>query len=189
MDPYVASKQQIYAAKPYGYRRAYMYEHVLPAARKEGWHEIFVVGAFEKGDGYTYIPMEPIYRDRRDALWQREFGARHATGDVLAFSHDDHMFAEGTIDALARHNFEPWDILVPRRENLNGDLLNNGRDGNYMGGHSLLMKRAIWAKTPWTCVDTEFWDVSLTRIWREEGAKIVWTDMLRHIDLDEPPLT
>ena len=187
LDPFVAPITSMYAHSPYSVRAGYLRDIILPAARKDGWDEIIVCGTFEEGEGYQYVPMEPIYRDRRDALWQREYGARHATGDILAFSHDDHMFEEGILSVLP--NLESWDILVPGRRTRGGTVLNNGKAESYMGGHSLFMKRTIWAKAPWTSVDTEWWDRTMTRVWREEGARIVWTEQAWHVDLDEPTLT
>lgn len=179
-----------YGQRTYRERAQLLADVIIPAAIDEGWHEIIVVGTFQPGDGYMYAPLLPIYRDRRDALWQRELGARLSTGDLIAFSHDDHQFASGTTESLIFDD-EPedtWDLLVPRRVDRAGAELNNGRDAGYMGGHSLIMKRWLWARCPWTAVDTEWWDVSLTRLWREEGGRIVWTDQLQHIDLDTEPV-
>jgi hypothetical protein len=33
-------------------------------------------------------------------------------------------------------------------------------------------------------VDTEYWDVSMTRLWREKGADLLWTDQLVHLDME-----
>jgi hypothetical protein len=183
MDPLVAFNTSLYAKKPYAYRAELLRERILPAACSEGWDEIIVVGQFEAGIGYEYVPMQPIFRDRRDALWQREAGARCSTGSILAFGHDDHMFAPGALEMLCGVP-DDWDILVPARHNEAGDTLDNGKKKDYMGGHCLFMRRAAWAKVPWTTVDTEWWDVTLTRVWREEGLCIQWTDKIVHIDLD-----
>lgn len=199
-DP--AAGQPIYGWRSYRQRMELLHDEILPAAMREGWDEILVAGQFVEGKGYRYLPMPPVFRDRRDALWQREHGARFATGDLLAFSHDDHAFEIGTRLALLDFTLgvdsgvtdldgkpvykKPvdWDLLVPKRVDRHGTLLNNGRDDNYMGGHALVMKRALWAKVPWTTCDTEWWDTSMTRVWREEGAKIVWTDEIIHVDMD-----
>lgn len=159
-------------------------ERVLLDAQRDDWHEIIVVGSFEPGEGYRYVPMPPVHRDRRDALWQRELGARHATGDLLAFCHDDHTFAPDSVAAI-HDELPPWDLLVPRRVNVMGHTLNNGAQDTppYMGGHALVMRRTLWATLPWTSVDTEWWDLTLTRIWQEEGAVLRWSDRVTHIDL------
>lgn len=181
LDP--LAPRVMYGQRTYKERAELLRNEILPAARRDDWDEVIVVGSFEPGPGYEYVRLDPIYRDRRDALWQRELGARHATGDILAFSHDDHMFAHMAPNAIALHDPE-WDILVPRRVDNAGNELPNGRDHNYMGGHSLVMRRWLWARIPWTAVDTAWWDRSLTRVWREEGGRIVFTDALCHIDLD-----
>ena len=179
----VLAPKVVYGRCTYRERADLLRDKILPSARQDGWHEIIVAGIFEEGEGYTYVKLDPIYRDRRDALWQRELGARHATGDVLAFSHDDHMFASLTPSLIQQHDPE-WDLLVPKRVDCAGTELNNGRDHDYMGGHSLVMRRWLWARIPWTSVDTVWWDRSLTRLWRQEGGRIVFTDSLCHIDLD-----
>lgn len=162
---------------------------VLPAVLTEGFDEVIVCGVFEEGDGYKYVPMKPMRRDRRDALHQRDLGAAYATGDLLVFCHDDHVPGPGgfvkTLKDLDLANDPPWDLLVPQRlHGVTGAELNNGRADNYMGGHCLVMRRWLWAEVPWTSVDTEWWDCSLTRVWRETGAEIVWTDALTHLDME-----
>jgi len=179
MDPMVKGKKQLYANKPYGARAEMLHDIILPYVREQ-FDEVLVVGAFERGEGYQYIPMPPLFRDRRDALWQRELGARHSRGSILAFSHDDHLLKF----ELSRPLETDWDILVPRREDRDGNELNNGRLEGYMGGHSLFMTREMWAQVPWTSVNTEWWDVTMTRVWRESGARILWTEGIVHVDLD-----
>lgn len=179
----------------YSQRAALLKEKVLPAALSQGFAEIIVAGSFEEGEGYTYVPVTPRCRDRRDALWQREMGARHASGDILIFGHDDHMLSKDFGQQLRKYTGYPpsempaevtdWDLLIPQRvHGITGATLNNGRNENYMGGHVLVMKRWLWAQVPWTTVDTEFWDRSLTRIWREAGGALVFADDLIHIDVE-----
>lgn len=170
-----------YGKRSYRQRGELLRDEILPAARLQDWDEILVVGQFEPGEGYKYVMQDPIFRDRRDALWQRELGARSSTGDIMCFNHDDHAW-QGDINLLRVP--AKWDILVPRRIDKAGGALNNGRLQGYMGGHCLAMRRSLWARVPWTTVDTEWWDITLTRIWREEGGHIEWTDDLTHVDLD-----
>lgn len=174
-----------------GYQRRYdlLKEKVLPAALTQGFDEILVSGCFEEGNGYTYVTVPPRYRDRRDALWQREIGARYATGDILVFGHDDHMLAPDFYDSLLNWclhaKLPPWDLLIPRRiHGITGAELNNGKDEDYMGAHVLVMKRWLWAEVPWTLLNTIFWDTSMTREWRAAGGKLVWADDLIHIDVE-----
>lgn len=172
-----------------GYQSRYrlLKDRVLPAALTQGFDEIFVCGAFEAGDGYEYIPVEPRYRDRRDALWQREMGGRYATGDVLVWLHDDHLVADNFVDVLRTEYLsnDSWDLLIPKRlHGITGQELNNGKSDNYMGGHCLVMRRGLWARCPWTMLDTIFWDTSMTRVWREAGGRLIWSDSLIHIDVE-----
>ncbi len=170
----------------YTERYACLRNIILPTILKAGFDEVIVCGVFEEGEGYRYVPMKPLHRDRRDALHQRDLGGAYANGDVLVFCHDDHMPGEGFVEALRTLAEDPsWDLLVPKRlHGITQVELNNGRADNYMGGHCLAMRRWLWAEVPWTSVNTEWWDCSLTRLWREAGAKIVWSDMLTHYDLE-----
>lgn len=158
-------------------------------AESDAFDEVIIVGSFPEPPAFKlphlrWIAVPAHTHDRRDALWQRETGARFATGDVLVFTHDDHAPGEGFLTALAGAGND-WDLLVPKRlHGATGEELNNGRDDGYMGGHTLCMRRDLWARVPWTSVNTEYWDVPMTRIWREAGARIAWSDTLTHIDLE-----
>jgi len=167
----------------------------------EGFDEIIVAGSFkedtqEKFPRWKYVPVQPRFRDRRDALYQREFGARHSTGDVLVFCHDDHRPGAGFSKTLiwryikgSKYDkilpyLEDWDLIVPeRRHFVTDEILNNGKESDYMGGHCLVMRRSLWAEVPWTTLDTEFWDTSMTRLWREKGV-IQFVDDLVHLDME-----
>jgi hypothetical protein len=153
LDPLASSKQNLYRTKPYSHR-ANLLEETLNNLK--GFDEIIVAGTFKEGDKWDYVPVQPRYRDRRDALYQREFGARYSTGDLLVFSHDDHAPSPDFARILKSRDQTEWDILVPeRRHHLTDEVLNNGRDDNYMGGHLLVMKRWIWAEVSWIEVDTD----------------------------------
>lgn len=184
LDPYVAARHNMYRKAQYGTRAALLRERVLPSA--VGFDEVLVVGQFEGGDGYRYVEFKPRFRDRRDALWQREMGARVSTGDILVFAHDDHAMGDGFADTLrGMVDDESWDLLCPQRvHGITGDTLNNGEGNDYMGAHALVMRRWLWAAVPWNSLNTEYWDTSMTRLWREAGGHIVWTDQLQHIDVE-----
>lgn len=201
-DPHVNAGRNRWRQAGYSERYRLLKEKVLPAALSQDFDEIIVCGNFETGTGYQYVPMEPRYRDRRDALWQRELGARYATGDVLVFGHDDHAVASGfksnllnwiigfdtevtDLDNKPVYERKSWDLLIPKRQHaLTGAELNNGKADGYMGGHVLVMKRWLWAQVPWTTLDTEWWDTSMTRMWQEAGGKLVWADDLVHLDVE-----
>lgn len=192
-DPWVHG-QNPHRIAGYKQRAALLRDRVLPAAIKQGFDEIIVAGCFEAGDGYRYLPVPPRYRDRRDALVQREAGARHSTGDILVFGHDDHALEDSFGNRLrmwiALVLNPPWDLLIPKRiHGITGAELNNGfnkkhPERSYMGGHCLVMKRWLWAAVPWTLLDTEFWDTSLTREWKAAGGKLVYADDLIHVDVE-----
>ena len=145
--------------------------------------ECIVAGSYQPGPGYTYLNVEPVHADRRDALYQREMGARLATGDILCFTHDDHLPQFNGSDIPVG---DGWDILVPRRiHGKTGAELPNGQAEGYMGGHTLLMRREVWVAVPWLTVETaRCWDLVMTDKWLDEGFKIAYTDELVSVDLE-----
>ena len=187
-DPLVNTNSNWYRKAGYGARYGILKEKMLPVALQQGFDEVIVAGVFEEGDGYQYVPVPPRYRDRRDALWQREMGARYATGDILVFSHDDHSLEDNfryNLAAVWGRTTHTWDLIIPRRiHGITGAELNNGKETGYMGGHALVMKRWLWAQVSWTSVDSEWWDTSMTRLWKEAGGKLVWAEDLVHIDVE-----
>lgn len=176
-DPWLV-QQTSPVGRLYGSRRAAIEESLK---RVCGIHwEIIVVGQLPQElveDKFLYVHHPPVERSRMDALFYRELGARHSTGDILVFSHDDHVPSKSFVMDL---NFraKDFDILVPLRKTRNGTVLNNGSEDNYMGGHVLAMTRNVWAEVPWTSVQTEWWDLPMTRIWREKGFSIDFDDTL-----------
>jgi len=159
-------------------------------AADDAWHEVIVAGNYEEGTSYKYVPVQPVCRNRADALVQREQGARYATGDVLVFCHDDHRPAAGFAKLLSdKYANVEWDLLIPQRIHaVTNEVLANGKDdspnGSYMGGHCLVMKRWLWAEVPWNSTQTEYWDHSMTRLWRNAGAQLVYADDLIHYDME-----
>lgn len=182
LDPKVRHRSNPYVPGTYGERAELIREKILPSL--EQFDEIIVAGVFEPGDNYTYVNVPSTSYRRSDALRQREAGARRATGDILVFGHDDHR-PESEFAEKLQNTGGGWDLLVPKRihEETNR-VLNNGRDADYMGGHVLALKRALWARVPWTSVVTSYWDVPMTRLWREADAEIVFSDEIVHYDLE-----
>lgn len=185
LDPKVASSNNPHRSSSYGDRRRLIYDEILP--RANAFDEVIITGVFEEGPGYTYWPVIPNFRDRRDALIQREAGARISSGNILVFTHDDHAPGDEFISRLPEYYS---DILVPKRLHIKtGRELNNGgpkfSSPPYMGGHLLVMKREVWARVPWTTVLPErCWDLVMTKIWQAKGFKIEWTDKLECLDVE-----
>ncbi|MGO9836801.1 MAG: hypothetical protein ACLP1X_21620 [Polyangiaceae bacterium] len=164
-----------------------MEKEILP--RSLGFDEVIVVGIYpasiaDRFPGVRFVAVPSQRRNRWDALFQREVGARFATGDVLVFCHDDHAPGEG----FARYLHElpsDVDILVPKRIHLKtGLVLNNGEADGYMGGHCYAMRRWIWASVSLTLAPDEYWDTFLTPMWKNVGARIAWTDDIVHYDCE-----
>lgn len=189
-DPYLQRRHNLYRRASYADRIAMLHEILLSA---DGFDEVIVVGqppaALEVDINLNVIvvSISPRKRDRSDALWAREVGARMSTGDLLVFTHDDHKPELGFSDKLRRlAREEPEvDLWIPRRvHGKTAARLNNGAKEGYMGGHTLAMKRWLWARVPWNKLETEFWDVPMTREWQRAGAVLRWTDELDHYDLE-----
>ena len=186
MDPIVAMRHNTYRDANY-MSRIDMLDNTLKDA--VGFDEIIVAGNYKVGPRYKYVEVPPHVRTRADGLIQREIGARHATGDILVFCHDDHRPDFADFATILRehygYNQSKNSLLIPKRvHSITGAELNNGQADNYMGGHCLVMHRSLWAEVPWTRTDLIFWDVVMTRLWREAGANLIWHDQLIHYDLE-----
>lgn len=184
MDPVAAAKHNTYREADYMSRIDMLAETIELA---QDFDEIIVAGNYKVGTGYKYVEVLPHQHNRSDGLVQREVGARHSIGDILVFCHDDHrpsnIFAETCIDHYLNGNES--DLLIPKRiHGVTDEELNNGKADDYMGGHCLVMHRSLWAEVPWTMTAMTFWDVSMTRLWREAGANLIWHDELIHYDLE-----
>lgn len=181
----------LYRSAPYTARLALLKDRILPTVLTSGWDEIFVSGGVPislaeefRDPRLTFLAMPPAKGNRWDALIQREIAARHSTGDILCFSHDDHLPPKAEEVQYAAEDLV-WDILVPKRiHGVTGATMNNGKADGYMGGHSYLMRRSAWATYPLTKAPDEWWDLYMTNIWKSLGLSIVWTDALTHVDLE-----
>lgn len=181
MAPHAAETKNPFRESAYS-ERAQLIKKIIH--RGADFNETLVAGSYKFGTGYTYVNIQPVHADRRDALYQREMGARLSTGDILCFTHDDHL-PQFTADDVRAHDPD-WDILVPKRiHGKTGDDLSNGRDEGYMGGHTLLMRRDVWVVVPWLTIETaRCWDLVMTDEWRKNGFEITFTDELVSVDLE-----
>lgn len=186
LNPIAGGQNNPYRANTYGDRADLLHNRIIPFGTA-AFDEVIVAGVYkppEDGDwDYRYVFVSPFYEDRRDALLQREQGCRLSTGDLLVIGHDDH------IPEFTANELDPdgdWDILVPKRKHaITGQRLDNGEARNYMGGHILIMRREVWVSVPWVRVlPLRCWDMPMTRIWREAGFNIEFTDELTCLDLE-----
>ena len=179
--PHAATSKNPWRQSSYSDRSKFLRE-IIDAG--QNFDECLVTGSFHAGDGYTYVAVESVYCDRRDALYQRELGTRTSTGNILCFTHDDHL-PQFSADDVHAHD-PKWDILVPRRAHgKTGATLPNGHDEGYMGGHTLLMRRDVWVTVPWLTIESaRCWDLVLSDIWLDKGFNIVYTDALVSVDLE-----
>jgi hypothetical protein len=146
--------------------------------------EIIVVGEFVEGPGYTYVPSPSRHFSCVDALAQRQAGFEASTGDLIIFTHDDHMI-DYTFAATLRA-MQPFpegvEVVLPqrRRRTFEGHtILNNGRDEGYISGHAVVMARAACEKAPWRDVDEiHQWDRSHTNLIARAGLGARWSDDL-----------
>ena len=190
-DPIVGPQHNPYRSLAYSERARILAEEILPRADRENFDEIIVAGIFphslEVFPRVRFVNVAPMYRDRWDALPQREAGARYASGDILVFAHDDHAPGNGLVKALQELP-KDVDVLVPKRiHQKTGAILINGGAEGYVGGHYVAMRREVWAKTPWTDAPHEdrfLWDVFLSKRWQEEGARICWATTAFFLDCE-----
>ena len=178
------------AGKPHGERAALLKDQILPKVTDRADAEVFVVGDYEPGEGYSYIHSTSVALDATDALQHRAVGLAASHGDIVIFQHDDHMVG-GQFFEVLHDRYEPddsWDVLVPARWARDGDQmlrLNNGSGDGYVMGHFCIMRRAMAERTPWANVAKVFaWDVSHTMALRANGAHIKWVDDLVVWDIE-----
>ena len=163
--------------------------------------EIIVVGSWQEGDGYKYIPCPSKYFSCVDALEQRQRGFEACEGDVVIFQHDDHVL---DIPLKMKTNTR-WFSLVNRGDVLSparytrlrypdGERLNAGEPGfnewvppgGHLNGHCAIFNREVIERCPWTNADKVFtWDVSMTHQIRKAGFEIAWSNMIRCWDIEK----
>ena len=195
------------AGVPYNTRTYALRNWILPQYIADPYiDEVIVVGSWEEGEGYQYIPSPSKYFSCVDALEQRQLGFEASTGDVVIFQHDDHVLEnEQWIDCRGDSSSDldcplqyGVDVLSPSRYTrlrfMNGERLNNGEPGynehvppgGHLSGHCAIFRREVIERCPWTDAQKVFtWDVSATQNIVTAGFKIVWTDAIRCWDVEE----
>ena len=178
---------------PYG-RRAWLLRNViLPVYRWAGlFSEIVIVGEFEKGEGYTWIPGDSIYQNCADALWKRQVGfdaLRHKSVEWVLFQHDDHLYGP-TNEYPAGHRI-PEDVISPSRWTRarigSGEPLNDGSHLGHINGHACLMRPGVFrAGFSWAEIPPVFtWDVEASKRLAELKLTHAHVAKLKVWDLEE----
>ena len=148
--------------------------------------EVIVVGEWEPGDDYTYVHSPSEFFSCVDALAQRQAGFDASSGDLVAFTHDDHIF-DHTAFGLLREGF-PGDVFIPSRfKRTHGKAveLPNGASEGYVSGHASIIKRRMGYAAPWSKVEKiHTWDISHTNLLREAKAEIVTSENVRVYDVE-----
>lgn len=170
---------------PHVYRLFALGNFIIPAYIADpNIDEVIVVGEFADGEGYTYVPSPSTHFSCIDALAQRQAGFEASSGDIIIFTHDDHHLDFGFAAALRAMLPFPDDISVVlpqrRRRTFGGhNVLNNGRDQGYLGGHAVVMTRDAATRAPWRDVaQVHEWDKSHTALVAAAGLKARWLDDL-----------
>jgi hypothetical protein len=156
---------------PYG-RRAWLLRNViLPTYRWAGlFSEIVVVGEFEAGEGYSWIPGDSIYKNCGDALWKRQLGfdsLAHPTVEWVLFQHDDHLY--DPVNPYPNSTRITASVLSPSRRTRArsgaGEALNDGSAMGHINGHACLMRPTVFrAGFKWTDAAPVFtWDVEVSK--------------------------
>ena len=171
-------------------QRAWLLRNViLPRYIESGiFSEIMVVGEFEPGLGYGYVPFDSVYHNCADALLKRQAGyewlKNRNVGWVL-FQHDDHMYDVGlnTYPAI-----EAADVLSPSRwtraRGVTGEALNDGTT-THINGHACLYRFNVAKEVPWTSAPPVFtWDCEITQRLLAAGKLIRYAPSLKVWDME-----
>lgn len=170
--------------QPYQFREYLLRCFTLPRLRDDLFvSEIIVVGEFEPGLGYTYLPVPNVHGDNiHDALAQRDAGCRAATGEWIGVLADDH-YPEAHCFGKAWKYLGMGDVVSLARQtrmrNGAGERLNNGSSGPapYANGHGTLYRRDVLEHCPWSDVPRVWsFDVAHTRQIQAEGFNIIYAD-------------
>ena len=176
---------------PHAFRAFMLGNAMLPFYRADvSFDEIIVVGEFVEGPGYKYVHSPSTHFSCIDALEQRQRGFEASTGDILIFTHDDH-FLDYTFGARLKAMLpfpEGVEIVLPQRRRRTFEdyqILNNGRDNGYLGGHVVLGTRRAFEIVPWGDVEkVHEWDRAMTHLVATRGVEARWTEDLWAWDVE-----
>ena len=189
--------------QPYGERAWFLRTVLLPLYRD--WvpglfREIVVVGEFEEGQGYTYVPCPSVFRSCADALLQRQMGYDALTKSCswVLFQHDDMLWGPNNVVDPRTEAF----VLSPSRwtqargpaEQLSDgfttvapDARTAGLVGNgYVNGHACLVKPHVFREGfKWTDAAPVFqWDTKVTARLKELNIPIKYAPELVTWDME-----
>ena len=165
--------------QPYAFRAYLLRCFTLPLLRRLPLHEIIVVGDFESGAGYTYVPCPSIHLDAiHSALDKREAGFRASSGEWIAYLADDHI-PHGDAFLFAYKYMARSDVVsFNRRTRMRvgaGEELNCGMGDGYINGHGAIYRHDVLEQCPWRDVPHVFsYDISHTLQIKEAGFHIMY---------------
>lgn len=188
------------SGKPYSIRRSFIHDIIVPRLVDDPYvAEVVVVGSFEPGDRYTYVPVTETFHNCRDVLAQREAGwqkARRGNPDAVLFLMDDHVPAPGFFHGCHESFVDlPWSVLTPnRRSASSGATLNSGWNGvgvldplgRYAHTHGIVLTPEALTKCPWIGLTPLYrFDVLHTMWFADRGLKIHTASNVFVEDLEE----
>ena len=174
----------------HGHRAWLLRNLILPTYRWAGlFSELIVVGEWEPGPGYTYLPFASVYRNCADALLKRQAGydaLKSKDADWVLFQHDDHLYdPTNDFPVLDAH------VLAPSRwthgRSSVGEPLNDGSAYGYVNGHACLMRpEAFDLGFRWDTIAPVFtWDIEMTKRLADLQLDWQYTPHLRVWDVEE----
>ena len=182
--------------RPYSERAWLLRSVLLPAYTKwfpERFREVIVVGEWEEGEGYTYVPFKSVYKNCADALIKRQAGfeaLEHTSVPWVLFQHDDHLWdPTNLIDPR-----ESAYVLSPSRwtraRNPEGERLADGAyprsTMQYVNGHACLMKPHVFREGfSWATVPPVFtWDIAMSSDLERRGVPMRYAPELKVWDVE-----
>lgn len=167
--------------QPHRFREYLLKCHILPqAAAMLDIQEVLVVGDFEDGEGYRYIPVPSVERSSIfDSLRKRQIGCAEAKGNWIIVQNDDHLLDPDFVSRMWKYVAADTGVVSPaRRTRLRrtaGEALNSGSRDGYINGHTAAYRRDVLQRCPWdNCPRIFSYDVAHTHMIRDAGFDIVF---------------
>jgi hypothetical protein len=142
--------------KPYRLRAANLEEMLSRYARLTFNWEVFVVGEWHDGEGYTYIHDPGKLKDPCDQAQQRNTGFAASQGDIVFFMNDDHYLPEqsilGAACLLATNQCNGLGFSYRLiKDGIDKPRKSAGRNKHflYIPGHASAFQRKVIEHVPW----------------------------------------